>query len=174
MSQMTDSRPVYREEQRFQQWWLWLLVGVLTAVGWWLFIQQIILKHPFGENPLPDVGAWIVWALIGLGLPWLLWGIRMVTAVDESAVVILYRPFVRRVIPLASIREASLRVYSPIREYGGWGVKGWSRRNMAYNVSGNRGVQLVLEDGRKVMIGSQRPDELIHAIQEGTEGARAR
>jgi hypothetical protein len=30
---------------------------------------------------------------------------------------------------------------------------------------GDRGVQLVLQDGKKVLIGSQRPEELAAALQ---------
>ena len=57
------------------------------------------------------------------------------------------------------------RVYRPVLEYGGWGVRytpfgrGW-----AYNVSGNRGVQLVMSSGRRALVGSQRPDDLAGAI----------
>jgi hypothetical protein len=36
---------------------------------------------------------------------------------------------------------------------------------MAYNVSGNRGVEVELTDGRTVMVGSRRPDELAGALQ---------
>ena len=44
-----------------------------------------------------------------------------------------------------------------------WGIRGLGR-NRAYNVSGDRGVELLLADGRKVLIGSLRPDELEQAI----------
>ena len=59
---------------------------------------------------------------------------------------------------------AEARTYSPIREYAGWGVKGWSRQKMAYNVSGHEGVELTLTDGRTVMLGSQRADDLAQVI----------
>jgi hypothetical protein len=36
---------------------------------------------------------------------------------------------------------------------------------MAYNVSGNRGVEVELTDGRTVMVGSQRADELAGALR---------
>ena len=36
---------------------------------------------------------------------------------------------------------------------------------MAYNVSGDRGVELTLKDGRRVMLGSQRADELAAVIE---------
>ena len=42
-----------------------------------------------------------------------------------------------------------------------------SLNRMAYNVSGNQGVELTLRDGRQVMLGSQRPQELADAIAKG-------
>jgi hypothetical protein len=43
-------------------------------------------------------------------------------------------------------------------------LRGWGARK-AYNVSGNRGVELTLQDGSTIMIGSQRADELEWAIR---------
>jgi len=37
---------------------------------------------------------------------------------------------------------------------------------IAYNVSGNRGVWFERTDGRGVLVGSQRPEELVSAIDE--------
>jgi hypothetical protein len=44
----------FREERRFRQWWLWLLVGLVAALQWWGFLQQIILGQPWGDRPAPD------------------------------------------------------------------------------------------------------------------------
>ncbi|MBW8868301.1 MAG: hypothetical protein JF610_13410, partial [Acidobacteria bacterium] len=44
-----------------------------------------------------------------------------------------------------------------------WGLR-FGRRGRAYSISGNRGVELTLADGRRVMIGSQRADELAAAL----------
>ena len=49
--------------------------------------------------------------------------------------------------------------YSPLAEYGGWGIK-WGRSGLALNARGDRGVRLTLTDGRRVLVGSQRPEEL--------------
>ena len=81
----------------------------------------------------------------------------------DEAVCIQYRPLTRRTIPIAEVTHFEARTYSPLREYGGWGIRGMGS-SRAYNVSGNRGVELTLMDGRKVMIGSQRADELARAI----------
>jgi hypothetical protein len=140
------SPALYHEEQRFRQWWVWLLVVAVAAIQWWALVQQIILGQPLGDNPLPDWAAWVLW-------------------VTADQVVIRYRPLTRRSISLADIQQATARTYKPIAEYGGWGLKGWSSRNIAYNVSGHQGVQLVLRDGRRVMLGSQRAEELAQAIE---------
>lgn len=156
---------LYREVQRFRQSWVWGMVFVVAAMGWWGFIQQVILGKPLGQNPAPDWGVWLLWAVIGLCLPALFLSIKLVLEVTPDGVVIHYLPITKRVIPLADIEKVEARTYNPIREFGGWGVKGWSRRNVAYNLSGNQGVQLTLGDGRRVMLGSRRPQELAEAIE---------
>ena len=156
---------VFREEQRFSQWWVWLLVAVVAAAAWWPFIQQIVLAKPFGEDPAPDWGVWLITMVMGLGLPLLFGSIRLRIEVTAEQVVIRYRPFIRRSIRLADIEQAAARAYHPVKEYGGWGLKGWSLRNIAYNVSGHQGVQLVLKDGRRILLGSQRAEELARVIE---------
>ena len=59
------------------------------------------------------------------------------------------------------------RTYKPIREYGGWGIRcSFTGKGRAYNVSGNKGVQFVLTNGKKLLIGSQKPDEFVAAIDK--------
>jgi Family of unknown function (DUF6141) len=156
--------PLYREEQRFRQVWLWLLVMAPAMLVWWPFIEQVIGGRPVGDNPAPDWAVWVLWVLFGIGLPFLFGRVKMVTEVTSTEVLIHYRPFSRRRIPHTDIRQIEARTYNAMKEYGGWGIKGWSKEKMVYNVSGNRGVELTLADGRKLMLGSQRSDELAAAI----------
>jgi hypothetical protein len=67
--------------------------------------------------------------------------------------------------PWPEIGSCEVRTYRPLLEYGGWGVR-CGRRGKAYNVRGNRGVQLEFTDGKRLLIGSQRSEELAAAIQE--------
>jgi hypothetical protein len=62
------------------------------------------------------------------------------------------------------VSEYYARVYRPILEYGGWGIRCGFKGARAYNVSGNKGVQLILQNGKRLLIGSQKPDELVEAI----------
>jgi hypothetical protein len=72
-------------------------------------------------------------------------------------------PFANRTIAPAQIARWEARTYRPIRDYGGWGVR-FGPRGRAYNVSGNRGVEITLANGKRVLVGSQRADDLAAAI----------
>lgn len=159
------SVPVYHEVQHFKQWWLWALVIVPSGLAWWPLIQQVIGGRPLGQDPAPNWLLWVIWVCVGLGLPFLFGRTGLVLDVTGDTVRIHYRPFVRRVIALSDIERVEARKYNPLKEYGGWGIKGWSKTKMAYNVSGNRGAELTLTDGRRVMLGSQRAEELAAAIE---------
>lgn len=56
-------------------------------------------------------------------------------------------------------------VSCPLHEVGGWGIRAWfGWRRIAYLVSGNRGVELILTDGRVVVLGSPQAEVLAAAI----------
>ena len=155
----------FREVQRMNSvLWVMLVIYGVTALIWWGFISQIILDEPWGSNPAPDWLMWLLWLGIGIGLPILFNIMRLIVEVRPVEVFIRYFPIHTRTIPLAEISQVEAREYSPIREYGGWGIRGWSSKTAAYNVKGNQGVELTLFDGRKIMIGSQKAESLAIAI----------
>ena len=159
----------FREVQRFGQWWIWLLVYGIAFFAWYGFIQQIILGQPFGSNPAPDWAMWLMLVLFGMGFPLFFHILKLEVEVSEDSVHIHYVPLASRKIPFQEIERLEARSYSPIRAYGGWGLRWGGRNRRAYNVSGSRGVELTLRDGKLVMIGSQRSEELAQAIAAGME-----
>ncbi len=164
-SELGKTPALFREEQHFNQWWLWVLVIAPAGLSWWPFVEQVIGGHPVGQNPGPDWLIWIIWILIGLGLPILFGYAALIVEVSGEGIRINYRPFVRRTIVLSEIATVEARKYNAVKEYGGWGIKGWSKAKMAYNVSGSHGAEVTLRDGRSVMIGSRRADELAAAVK---------
>ena len=76
-----------------------------------------------------------------------------------------------RVAPLTAdqIAEYYFREYKPVVEYGGWGIKS-GKGGKVYNTSGNQGVQFVLKDGSKLLIGSQKAHDLAAAIGSVIKG----
>lgn len=91
---------------------------------------------------------------------------RLTTEVREEGLFIRYRPFHRREkqIPLENMVKVEAVTYRPILEYGGWGIRsGWSGK--AYNARGNRGARIEYAAGQRLLIGSQRAEELAGAIR---------
>lgn len=156
---------VFREEQRLRQWWVRAIVLVVAAIGWWAFIAQIILGNPWGSRPAPDWAIWLVFALVGLGLPVLVLIARLIVTVDATHLRIRWSPIVGRTIPIGDIESAEVRTYRPVAEFGGWGIRWMPGRGTAWNAGGNRGVQLVLKGGKRVLVGSQRPEDLAAALR---------
>jgi hypothetical protein len=77
-------------------------------------------------------------------------------------------------VPLKNVVRAYERKYQPIPEYGGWGIR-WGRDGRAFNMKGDEGVQLVLQSGQRLLIGSQRADQLAAVVQKltGCQGEEA-
>ena len=130
-----------------------------------IFVEQILFGRPQGEHPGPDWVVSLFALFIGLGVPALLLSLQLTVKVDAEGIHIRYRPFVRRTIRFNEIRAFCARRYRPIREFGGWGIRSGLGEKSAYNAQGDRGVELYFNDGRSVMIGSQRHEELAEALR---------
>jgi hypothetical protein len=156
---------LFTEKQYFRQTWLWVPVVLLAGLSWYGFIQQVVYRKPFGTHPAPDSVLLVIWAVFGLGFPIFFLSFGLTTELREDGLQIRFSPFYRRFIGLQDIQSFAVKEYHPIKDYGGWGVKWSSKHGMAYNVSGNRGVQLELRDGKRVLIGSQKPELLAGALE---------
>lgn len=165
---------MFREEQQFRQRWLLVLVLGLAGLTWWTVLRQFWFDAPVGEGVPTGWVVWVMWAIVGVAMPLLFLRAKLITEVHEDGVMIRFFPFPRRFIPLAEIEQVEVRSYSALKEYGGWGIKGWSANNVAYNVSGGTGVQLTLGGPRRVLVGSQKAEELAEAIETQRRGGTRR
>jgi hypothetical protein len=151
----------FTERQRFRQVWLWALLTGLGLLFVWAYIQQIILGKPWGNNPASDTGL-LLFSLIPFGIIVLFLVARLETRIDRRGISYRFFPFHRtwREIEWKKINRAYVRRYKPISEFGGWGVRYGLRGGQAYNISGNQGLQLDLFDGKKILLGTQKPEEI--------------
>ena len=161
---------VFEEVQKFNQRWLWILLLVSAAIGLSVFgygvVEQLVLKRPWGNRPMSDTALILTSASVAafiIGMVYLFYTLKLITCVDEKGIFIQFYPFPAKLMPFAEVDSCEARTYRPLSEYGGWGIK-YGRSGKAYNISGDRGAQLVLKNGKRVLIGSQRADELASAI----------
>ena len=165
MAKGNSNYPLYREVQRFRQVWVWALVLFIALFTIYGLVQQLILGKPFGTNPAPDAVLVVITVVFGLIFPLFFHTVNLTTEVYDDGLYIRFYPFHLSFHKIApdDIKGFEARTYSPIREYGGWGIR-YGSRGKAYNVSGNRGLQLELSDGKRLLIGSQRPEELAEVL----------
>jgi len=78
-------------------------------------------------------------------------------------------PLVRRRVPFSEIVSIESVRYSPIREFGGWGVRGWGARK-AWSARGSLAVALTLEGDRLLLVGSDHPRRLEERIRAAMGG----
>lgn len=65
-------------------------------------------------------------------------------------------------IPLSTLKEADVYTFSPLRDFGGYGIR-FNREMRAYFFRGNRGVRVSTTRGKQYLIGSDTPEKL-HAV----------
>ena len=91
--------------------------------------------------------------------------LRQSTAVTPDAVSVRFGFLYRTRIPIAELKQAEAVEYRPIAEYGGWGIRQGRDGVRVLNARGNRGVRIDLADGTRLLIGSQRPEDLARALE---------
>ncbi len=156
------SNALFSEKQRFNQVWIWLiLLGSNATFGYGLY-KQLFLHIPFGDNPMSDT-ALIITAASMLLFTLLIRWVSLQTIINSKGIYVRFYPFQRsyRAFPWEAVTTIQVRTYDPIGEYGGWGYRiGFGEVGKAYNVAGDKGVQLVLEDQSRFLIGTQKPTEV--------------
>lgn len=65
----------------------------------------------------------------------------------------------------SEIEKAEEITYHPLRDFGGWGIR-YGKGMWAYTAFGNRGVLILLKNGKRFLLGSQKPEELARSINK--------
>ncbi|MFY7990502.1 MAG: hypothetical protein ACOVO3_07205 [Fluviicola sp.] len=153
----------FTEKQTFKKGWMLLLILLLLGIAiapWVVYFLQI-------ETDI--VGA-IIGSTIGLLLTLLFLSFSLRTRIDASGIHYQYKPFhgSERHIDWSKITHVEVKEFSPFREYGGWGLKirGFDMKDLLLNVSGKTGIYLTTNDGRKIMLGTQKAEEARKAIKQ--------
>ena len=157
---------IFKEIQRFNQWWLITLFVLVYSVIAYKFFLIYREKETFNVD---ELGEQIFTAIILVLTTILIFTLKLNTRIDENGISYQFSPFhlKAKYIPWESIERCNVREYSPILEYGGWGFRGILKLKLfgignsgkAYNVRGNIGIQMILKDGAKILIGTQEKEQ---------------
>jgi hypothetical protein len=165
---------IFKETQRFNQVWLWLILVVtgLTVngsfgYGIWL---QIFKGQKFGNNPMSDNGLILTFVLVLILYTclFLLFALlKLTTTIDKAGIEYRFSPFHKssRFIYWNMIEKCEVLTYYPVKDYGGWGIKS-NKQGKAYSVSGDKGLLIYLKSGKRILIGTQKEPELKNFLEK--------
>jgi hypothetical protein len=159
---------IFCEKQKFNRLVRWLFI--LGPIVFILIVLSIAGKEC--TQPLQTI-VMAAGLTITISVTVLLWISKLETEVRSDGLYVRFFPFHINFKKFAfeDISEYYAREYSPILEYGGWGIRfDMFGAGKAYNARGNKGVQLVLKNGKKLLVGSQKPQELVAAIDSIIKG----
>jgi hypothetical protein len=112
------------------------------------------------EDKIIAISGLVLILLIAL----LLFSLKLKTRIDDIGIYYRFYPihFTYRVITWNEIATCYVRNYNAIFEYGGWGFKSSLRRKKgkSFTVKGKIGLQMELKNGKKLLIGTQKKEEI--------------
>lgn len=157
---------VFSETQKFNQWWLWLVLIGLNGLFVFGVFKQIIAGGKFGNLSATDIVLLAVTAFMFL-LNILFFNFRLETRIQTDGIYVRFFPFHKSFKHYSwdAIEQSYVRKYSPVREYGGWGIR-TGQKGEAFNISGNQGLQLEFKDHGRLLIGTNKPEELSAALDK--------
>ena len=146
---------VFEERQFINRWWLLMFILAIAVI-----IVGTAYYSTRGAEEDTAVVASVISLAIALPIVWGLLYLRLETRIDKEGITAYFKPFsfTKKYFSWSDIKECYIRKYSPVREFGGWGLRGLGQNWKAYNVYGNKGIQIVTRDGRRFLIGTQRPE----------------
>ena len=170
-----DTKVLFSEVQQFS--------AMLTVPFVLLFLIAIALEGHMILRPILEGSEdpWPGWAMpvsiagivLNILISLVLVCTRLQTRLESDALYVRFFPFhlqFRR-INFDDITLIYPRSYLPLSEFGGYGIR-FGSQGRAYNISGNKGVQLEFVNGHKLLLGSQKAEELTTLLQEAVLKSR--
>jgi len=164
---MTD-QILFIETQKFRKWWLWIFIlGIDFAFAFSIFKKMEATEISF-QNLIqsPDVIIPLITLILVTSL--FLFA-RLDTKITKKGIFVRFYP-IRinyKFLPWDSIQEINLVKYNALLEYGGWGIRYGDGK--ALNTSGNRGLKIKFKNQKKLLIGTNKPDELEKTLSKNSK-----
>jgi hypothetical protein len=161
---MMHSEIRFTETQKFDQWWLRLLLLLVNAFVAYGTYRQVVLDVPFGDHPTSNPLLLCIFFLVLLVTALLLFT-RLETLISEDGVYVRFYPFhlQYKSYKWNQIARHAVVVYKPLSDYGGWGLR-ISGSGTALTTAGNQGLQLELHNGKRLLIGTRNAEAMKAAL----------
>ncbi len=152
----------FKEEQKFPQWWLWLiLIGVIPYVIIGVY-RQFTTTGEFEYTAIFNTSFIITSLLIIISI--ILFRFMLLkTEINQNEILVVFFPFIKKRVNWKEVKHAKILKYGFV---GGWGIRLWTKYGTVYNTKGNTGLAIELQNGKKFLIGTQKEIELNKILEK--------
>ncbi|MGZ3883703.1 MAG: hypothetical protein ACXVPQ_00930 [Bacteroidia bacterium] len=153
----------FQEIQRFNQWWLWIIVLVPVLI---LGMEAATIFNSAAADKTEGIAAIVTTLLFTATATTWIFLLRLETRLENGILSIHFKgiPFTKKTIDLREVEKLEIVTYNPLFDYGGWGVRYGLRKGWCYNVSGDKGLLITYRNKKTFLLGTQKPDELEQAL----------
>lgn len=155
---------VFKEEQKFNQLLLWIVLIGLFIVSVIALIQNIKVSEANLDFNSKTIGL-LISSFVFLALIIFFRMIKLCTEINEEGIKYQFYPIhlSPTIIKWPEIKSIKVRQYSALKEFGGWGIR-FSLKGSAYNIGGNMGIELNANIHGNILIGTQKANEATEVI----------
>ena len=156
---------LFSEKQRFKQWWIWLILLAVIFIPIFGLYHEMQKPEPFAD-PAVNTGL-ILSLIITIPVTALFLFMKLETQINEDGIAVKFIPLHSkfRQFNWNEIEQISVRKYIPLGEFGGWGLR-YGLQGKAYNIAGNQGIQIIFKNGKRLLVGTQKPEEAALALKQ--------
>jgi hypothetical protein len=149
---------LFAEVQKMGRWFALVIMFSANFLIGFLLVRELFFNSEVAIEGIVVLAS--IFALV-LGITLAMMQARLDLAITLEGVYFRYFPFQRPYVfvPFASISEMYVRKYDAFSEYGGTGIKG-RRSNISYSINSSEGLQIVLKDSSRILIGTEMAEDL--------------
>ena len=128
------NKVLFKETQQFRQWYfvVLFLAAIVPAMIMCIYTlyQQTVRGIQVGDSPAPNSVMIIVFIALCIAL-WVYFSLKLEVWIDQDGIHYRFFPLIYKykLISKPEIQRFEIRKYSPIFDYGGWGIRhGFGRK----------------------------------------------
>src|SRR6476620_2384503 len=156
---------LFNEVQTFRHNLLWSCVLIIPAVVMLsLFIYQLASGTLVGDRPMSNLSLGILCICYIVPVCLIFPYVNLTLIIDEQKITYGWNVPIKdyNVIEISNIKEWSVIKY----RFVGYGYRISRLYGNVYNLSGNKGLQIITKNDEKVLIGTLHPEQLKEVIEK--------
>ena len=167
------SRALASEKTTWAWWVHALFIGLFWGIPLFLVLPEALGRGAEEMSPLAAAILLVSLLLLPPLIYTFLGSLRIDITGEGVWAVWGFSGIIKKFFPYGEILKAEAVTYSPLREFGGWGLRAGLGKKKGWTTRGNRALVLHLTDGSRIYLTSMYPERLIVRIQSAGAGKMA-